>query len=108
LTVHALATEVALVMSKLGGTAADSPHREKMRASLLNVMSWLDANVGAVIAALPSERDLSYLEVTLFCLVTHLEFREVLPVVDYPELALFCKRFGARSSSLDTLYRFDA
>ena len=108
LTVHALATEVALVMSKLGGTAADSLHQAKMRTSLRNVMSWLDANVGAILAALPSDRNLSYLEVTLFCLVTHLEFREVLPVIDYPELALFCRRFGARSSALDTLYRFDA
>jgi glutathione S-transferase len=107
LTVHALATEVSLVMSKLGGTA-DNAHQEKMRASLLKVMSWLDANVGAVSAALPSDRDLSYLEVTLFCLVTHLEFREVLPVIDYPALTAFCGRFGARSSALDTLYCFDA
>ena len=106
LTVHALATEVALVMSKLGGTA-DNAHQEKMRASLLNVMSWLDANIGAVVAALPSDRDLSYLEVALFCLVTHLEFRQVLPVTDYPELAVFCARFGARASALNTPYRFD-
>ena len=107
LTVHALATEVALVMSKLGGTAADSAHQEKMRASLLNVLSWLDANVGAVIAALPSDRDLSYLEVALFCLVAHLEFRDVLPVRDYRELTAFCQRFGERASALDTPYRFD-
>ena len=107
LTVHALATEVALVMSMLGRTAAESAHQGKMRTSLLNVMSWLEANIGAVLAALPSDRNLSYLEVTLFCLVTHLDFREVLPVVDYPELARFCQRFGARSSALATLYRFD-
>ena len=36
-----------------------------------------------------------------------LGFRKVLPVVDYPELAPFCQSFGARSSALSTLYRFD-
>jgi glutathione S-transferase len=108
LVVHALTTEVTLVMSKLGGSGAEGSHQTKLRTSLGNAMSWLDANMGAVLSALPSARDLSYLEITLFCLVTHLEFRDVLPVADYPALTAFCQCFGQRASALETLYRFDA
>ena len=107
LTLHALATEVALVMSKLGNADANAAHQAKMATSLRNVVAWLDANVAAVLAALPAERDLSYLEATLFALVTHLEFREVLPLAGYPELMSFATRFGERPSAQATPYRFD-
>jgi len=40
----------------------------------------------ALFAALPPQRELSFLVVTLFCLVTHLEFREVLPTAPSSEL----------------------
>ena len=59
------------------------------------------------VAALPPERDVSYLEVTLFCLVTHLEFRDVLPTAPYPELNKFCQQFAARASIGETTFRFD-
>jgi glutathione S-transferase len=107
LTVHALTTEVSLIMSKLGGTAADSAHQDKMRTSLLNVMSWLDAHVEAALAALPADRALSFLEVSLFCLVTHLEFRAVLPLADYPALAEFSRQFSERTCARETAYHFD-
>jgi glutathione S-transferase len=107
LTVHALATEVTLVMSKVGGASAEGAHQAKLQASLLNVLSWLDDNVGAVLGALPADRDLSYLEVALFCLVTHLEFRQVLPVADYAALGAFCLHFGQRVCARETPYFFD-
>jgi glutathione S-transferase len=112
LTVHALATEVSLVMSKLGAAsesgASENAYRTKLHASLENVLAWLDSNLSAILAALPAERDLSYLEVTLFCLLTHLEFRQVLPVTNYAELAAFCLRFGERASARETPYFFDS
>jgi len=43
----------------------------------------------------------------LFCLVTHLEFRDVLPTASYPELNRFCQQFATRASVRDTSYRFD-
>jgi hypothetical protein len=43
----------------------------------------------------------------LFCLVRHLDFREILLTAPYPELNRFCERFEARSSARDTAYRFD-
>ena len=60
------------------------------------------------VAALPADRDLSYLEATLFCLVTHLEFRGVVPVAPYPALANFCASFAQRASARETAYHFDA
>ena len=107
LTVHALATEVALIMSKLGGDVDGVSHQSKMRASLLNVLDWLDANAGGILAGLPGARQLSYLEVALFCLVTHLEFRDVVPVAQYRELTAFCRLFAERASARATPYCFD-
>ena len=53
------------------------------------------------------ERRLSFLEVSSYCFLTHLEFRELLRVHANPRLRAFCARFGERSSALSTAYRFD-
>jgi glutathione S-transferase len=108
LVLQAMATEVTLVMAKLAGGSDGSAHHAKMRKSLVNTMAWLEANARHALATLPADRDLSYLEVTLFCLVTHLEFRDVLPITSYPELQGFCQQFAARPSADTTTYRFDA
>jgi glutathione S-transferase len=107
LTVQAMATEVALIMSKVAGEDGHGGYVEKNRGSLLNTMSWLDTHLVDALAALPSSRDLSYLEVTLFCLSTHLQFREVLPMARYTNLAAFCEAFSARVSASNTPYHFD-
>lgn len=108
LALQAMATEVSLIMGKLGGTADTHAHQAKQRQALLNMMAWLEQNAKAVLAALPPERDLSFLEVTLYCLVTHLEFRDVLPTDAYPELKRFCQQFATRASVGETAFRFDA
>jgi glutathione S-transferase len=107
LVLQAMTTEVTLIMSGLGGAGDGSAHHAKMRTGLVNMMSWLEENARSVLAALPPERDLSYLEVTLFCLVSHLEFRGVLPTASYSELNEFCQRFATRASIRETAYRFD-
>jgi glutathione S-transferase len=106
LTLAAMSTEVALIMSSLGGKA-EGPHAVKMQKSLVDTLTWLDRHVERVLAALPANRDLSYLEVALFCLVTHLEFRSVVPVTPYPALGAFSQRFAERPSAEQTAYRFD-
>lgn len=108
LALHAMATEVALIMPKVAGQAGGGAHTAKMTRSLENVLSWLDGNLAAVLAALPPERDLSYLEASLFCLVTHLEFREVVPTEPYAALRKFRDEFGTRASASVTGYCFDA
>jgi len=75
--------------------------------SIENSLGYLDEHVEAVLAALPAGRRLSFVEVTLFCLVTHLPFRQVMDVAPWARLGEFCRRFGDRDSARATEYRFD-
>lgn len=106
LTLQGMATEVSLIMGGLSGSAEANPHAVKLRTSLTNTLSWLDAALPEALAALPAARDLSFLEVTLFCFVEHLAFREILPIEGYPNLVEHCAGFRARPSAAKTLYRF--
>jgi glutathione S-transferase len=114
MVLHAMATEVALIMARVGdggshgGGERGGGHQAKLRSSLLGTMAWLDENAARAVATLPPARDLSYLEVTLFCLVTHLQFRDVLPTAPYPALNELCRSFAARPSAAATGYCFDA
>ena len=106
LTLQAMTTEVALIMSKQGGHDVTSVYQRKLTQSLHNTMDWLDEHV-ADLGAGGRPGSLSYLEVTLFCLVRHLEFREVLPVAGYRGLAEFGRAFSERSSAAATEYHYD-
>ncbi len=105
LVLHALGTEVILIMLGLGGVAQTPP---KLRASLENSLAFLDANIEDVVSLLPPGRVLSFCEVSLFCLVTHLPFRQIMDPSGYRRLQAFCERFGERASARATPYRFDA
>jgi len=107
LVLQAMSTEVALIMAGIAGEDLSGKQELKMRTSLVGSLRWLEESAPEALAALPEGRDISYLEVTLFCLVTHLEFREVLASEGYPELNAFCQRFAARASAQTTPYRFD-
>jgi len=107
MVLQSMASEVALVMAKASGVPADNAHQAKLARSLLGSLQWLEENAAAAIASLPPERDLSYLEVSLFCLVEHLPFREVLSVEPYTSLRAFADRFALRSSAKATPYKFD-
>lgn len=104
LTLQAMANEVSLIMAHAEGAAEPGVHRTKLRTSLVNTLGWLDAHVTELLPHLPADRDLSFLEVTLFCLTTHLEFREVVAVAPYRKLAEFCEQFAARPSAAATPY----
>jgi glutathione S-transferase len=106
LTLVALSTEVSVIMAQLAGADAGG-NIDKLRRSLESTLSWLDEQIDPVLAALPSERHLSFLEVTAFCLVTHLSFRRILAITPYPQLVAFSERFGERASAQATPYRFD-
>ena len=107
LTQQAMANEVTLITAGLGG-ASDSPFLGKLREGLESSLAWLDDQLAGALAALPPEPRLSYLEVALFCLVTHLDFRAVAPTAPYERLRAFCAELGARPSAQQTQYRFDA
>lgn len=104
LVLTAMATEVGLIMDQAAG---DDRQRAKQRASLLGAMEWLELNADRAFATLGPERDLSFLEVSLFCLFEHLEFRAVLALDAYPGLRAFAQRFAQRSSAQATGYKFD-
>jgi glutathione S-transferase len=106
LTLHAMSTEVTLIMAKLAGD--DRLGSPKVWRSLENTLAFLDEHVAEVEAALPADRTLSFVEVALFSVVTHLPFREVMDVSAYARLGAFCARFGERKSARQTVYRFDA
>lgn len=108
LVLQSMATEVSLVMS---GNALpdehDHTHIGKLQLSLRNMLGWLDQHVDMALTTLPPERDLSYLEISLYCLLTHLDFRQVLAMSAYKKLTGFAARFGARQSALATPFRYD-
>ncbi|AKT38530.1 glutathione S-transferase N-terminal domain-containing protein [Chondromyces crocatus] len=108
LVAQAMTTEVTLILSRLAGRGEGNSHQVKMEKSLTHTLSWLDDNVEGVLAALPRERGLSYLEVTMFCLISHLEFRDVVPIAVYGRLNAFCRAFASRPSIQQTAYRFDS
>lgn len=110
LVVQGMATEVALIMNGATGASATETQSKpaKPLRSLLNTLSWLEQNLRSALAELPRDRAFSFLEVALFCFVLHLEFRNVLPIAQYPELSKFCQTFSKRASAVATPYRFDA
>jgi glutathione S-transferase len=108
LTWHAMSAQVQLVLGTVvGNLPADSAFFAKGRKGFEGALAWLEDNHHAAIASLPSARDLSMLEVTLFCLVEHLAFRVTLPTDAYPGLRAFASDFGARASARLTPFRFD-
>jgi glutathione S-transferase len=106
ITTDAMSTGVVIVMGRSYGCADDLPLQTKPFARLHGAVAWLEANLDAALAMLPEGR-LNFLEVSAYCLLTHLEFRELMRLDGYPKLRAFCARFGARPSAQATTYHFD-
>jgi glutathione S-transferase len=107
LTLQAMASEVFIIMAKASGTSGDDRYLAKLRVALEGTLEWLEAHVDEALSSLPPARDLSLLEVSLFCLLSHLEFREIAKLTPYTRLSTFRDRFGERVSARETEYRFD-
>lgn len=106
LTVQAMSTEVSWIMLTSTGGEGNG-YAGKLRTALEGMLGWLEREVEPALAALP-ERELSYLELSLFCLIEHLEFRKVSSLAPYPRLSAFRERFGLRPAAQATSFRFDA
>jgi glutathione S-transferase len=111
LTLQAMATGVELLMAGAAAPkSSDTPpnaHVAKRRASLEGTLRWLDSHVEEVLTELPAERDVSFLEVSLFCLTTHLDFRGLMSTEPFGALRQFCERMSERPSARSTPYLFD-
>jgi hypothetical protein len=105
---HAMAGQVQLVFGTIiGKLPADNVYFAKGRAGFEGSLHWLEQHAPRVLEALPP-RDLSLFEVSLFCLIEHLEFRGTLPIAPYPTLRRFSEYWAQRPSALRTRFRFDA
>jgi glutathione S-transferase len=105
---HCMGAQVQIVFGTVfGKLPADNVYFAKARAGFEGALRWLDVHLPDALRALTSPRDLSLFEVTLFCLVEHLSFREMLPVSPYRSLVRFARDFAARPSAQRTSYRFD-
>jgi len=105
LTLNVLTTEVSVVTARLNDP--ERPPLPKLFPSIEKSLDYLDANLDAALAALPEGRKLSFLEASLFCVLEHLPFRQVLDVSPWKRLDAFRQRFGERESAKATVYRFD-
>ena len=102
----AMNTGVVIITSRMQKVADDDPTLTKPFARLRGALGWLEANLEAALAAQPSG-ELSFLEVSAFCFLTHLGFRGLGTLDDQPSLRAFCDRFGERASARATPYHFD-
>lgn len=106
---HGMAAQVQLIFGTMvAKLPADNLYFTKARQGFEGALQWLDANLARVLGELPSPRDLSLFEVTLFCLVEHVSLRGTLPIAPYPSLVRFAAEFSQRPCAQGTAYRFDA
>lgn len=105
---HAMTVQVQLVIGTLfGGLPPDNVFFAKARQGMQGALAWLDAHLSTVLSLLPTARDLSVFEVTLFCLVEHLSFRPTISVDPYLALSAFAANFAKRASAQRTRFRLD-
>ena len=100
---QAMTTEVSLIMANLSGSTTAAP--SKLQSSLHAMMSWLDEHAADALALPP--HDLSFLEVSLFCLLEHLEFRQMLDISGYVQLMTFRQRYARRAACVATAFKYD-
>ena len=103
----AMGTGVIIITARLTGTTDENPALRKPFARLAGALTWLETHLEAALDAQPRGGDLSFLEVSAFCFLTHLGFRGLGTLDAYPRLRAFTARFEARPSAQATPYRFD-
>jgi glutathione S-transferase len=102
----AMNTGVVIITSRLQKVPDDDPTLTKPFARLRGALGWLEASFEAALATQPAG-DLSFLEASAFCFLTHLGFRGLGTLDGHPRLRAFCDRFGERASARATPYHFD-
>ncbi|MBD8528060.1 glutathione S-transferase N-terminal domain-containing protein [Pseudomarimonas arenosa] len=106
LVAHAMAAQVEVVAHEFVQQRPADEVSSKRRHSLLATLAWLDSRWPEITAGLPPCR-LSFLETSLFCLLSHFPFRNPIDLVPYPRLNAFSERFDQRHSAAITAYCFD-
>ena len=105
---HAMAAQVQLVIGvQVAKLPAENIFFTKTAAGLLGALAWVEARLDALLVALPSPRDISVLEVSLFCLFEHLVFRPTVPLDAFSGIRDFAAAFATRESARATAFQFD-
>ena len=107
LVANAMGMHLELVMHEVVDKRPPDITSTKRHAGLVGSLQWLDQRLPAIRAALPPAQ-VSIFELSLFCLLEHLSFRNPIPLPPLPALHAFVDEFGARESARATSYRFDA
>lgn len=101
---HGMNAQVQLVFGlQVSGLPADNLFFVKARQGFESSLGWLESRLDSILSALPP-RDLSLIEVALFCLVEHIAFRKTLPLDPYPRLRAFARQFAASPAAIATPY----
>ena len=104
---HCMRAQVQLIMGHMvSKLPTDSVYFAKARAGYEGALRWLDTHLERVIDSFPA-RDLSYFEVSLFCLIEHMRFRTTVDPAQFKSLSRFAEVFGGRPSASRTPYRLD-
>ena len=106
LVAHGMAVQVEIVAHEFVEKRPPDAVSIKRRQSLLSTLTWLDAHWASIQAGFPSGK-LSYLEASLFCLLSHLPFRNPIDLGGFTQLNAFAAAFGGRPSAVATPYQFD-
>lgn len=106
-TTQALSTSVSLILAG-AQIGRDNPYVEKVHRSLSNSLLWLDRWIAGEERLPCDSSTVNFLEVSLYCLYRHLEFREVLALDDFRAIAGFCEAVDDRAGAKATPYGFDA
>jgi glutathione S-transferase len=105
---HAMTVQVQLVIGlRFAKLPAENIFFTKATAGMNGALTWLDARLDQVLAELPSPRDVSVLELSLFCLVEHMVFRPTVPLDSFPRLRGFAEAFAPRDSARRTPFQLD-
>lgn len=105
---HGMAAQVQLIMGTLiAKLPADNVFFAKTRAGFEGALGWLDVNHGEALRKLRPERTLSVFEVSLFCLIEHIQWRKTLPFDRYRALGEFAQAYAAKPAAMRTAYAFD-
>ncbi len=105
---HAMALQVQLLVGiRFSKLPSDNVFFAKAKAGMVGALAWLEEHLERALEHLPAARDVTVLEVSLFCLVEHIAFRPTLPLDAFPTLRNFATRFASRDSAQRTVFRAD-
>jgi glutathione S-transferase len=105
---HAMAAQVQLIVGTvIGKLPADNIYFVKTRTGLEGSLRWLDANLAKVLATRRADPRLSIFEVSMFCLIEHVRWRETAAIDRCARLTAWASDYATRPSALATVYEAD-